>query len=70
MKQEITAAEAMEAIERLRIDMYPLRSGKWCATVLEPVYKWGWGDSAIGAVAQLLERIGETAMVRAEVANV
>ena len=65
----ITPAEAMEEVERRRIDIYPDVSGTWCATRARPQYQWAWGKSALEAVSKLLARIGEAAQ-KAEAANV
>jgi len=68
----ITPAEALEAVDRLKIDIAHHKKhnefGQWCAVA--PDYKWelGWGDSSLEAVANLLERIAKTAET-SEVAN-
>lgn len=69
MTLEITASEAWEAVERLRMCVdYNPKVREWCAAVYQPT-RVGWGVTPVEAVAQLLERIGETATVCAEVAN-
>lgn len=74
MEQKMTALEAWEAVERLRIcvDFNGLVS-EWCASTYNS-NGWraniGWGATPLEAVAHLLERIGETATTQVEVANV
>ena len=77
MKQEITAAEAMEAIERLKGEVgYNRKTRSFCASANlssvaeKPDFQLGWGATPLQAVAQLLERIGETATTQVEVASV
>jgi len=73
-EQIIAPGEAWEAVERLKININhitsPCEFGQWYATAPGPKWKLGWGDSPMGAVAALLERLGETATTQVEVANV
>ncbi len=72
-EQVIAPGEAWEAVERLKIGVdYNRLSGKWCATIYETntwIAKLGWGATPLEAVANLLERIGETVTTQVEVAN-
>ena len=71
-EQIIAPGEAWEAVERLKLDIsYNSVRNEWCAFWRESKkYALGWGASPLEAVAQLLERIGETATTQVEVANV
>ncbi len=68
---EITAKEAWEAVERLRLDVsFNNILSQWCVVWPQSVkFDSGWGDTPVEAVAQLLVRIGETA-TKVEVASV
>jgi hypothetical protein len=72
MKQEITALEAREAVERFKLDVsYNSSRNEWCAVRCETNrFELGWGNAPLEAVAHLLERIGEAAPTQVEVANV
>ena len=71
-EQTIAPGEAWEAVERFKLDIsYNSARNEWCAVRCETNrFQLGWGDSPMGAVAQLLERIGETVTTQVEVANV
>jgi len=73
MEQQIIApGEAWEAVERFKLDIsYNSARNEWCAVRCETNrFQLGWGAAPLEAVAQLLERIGETPTTQVEVANV
>lgn len=64
--ETITATEAWEAVERLKLDVSHDRSkGGVFVTIYEPIVDVAKGDTPVEAVASLLTRIGEKATAQA-----
>ena len=68
-KIAITPREGLEAmrvawalVEELNISLYPpyIGGGKWLAGKKGERYEWGWGETPIAAVEDLLRRMGES----------
>ena len=58
----ITDAEAWRVVEAFGISIYPPARGGgagWMAGWKGEGYFWGWGDSPISAVEDLLRKMGE-----------
>jgi hypothetical protein len=68
--ETMTPAEAMDAVQRLRITLvHVTHRDRWAATVWEPHLEAARADTAIGAVEALVLRLAQRKTVENRVAD-